>query len=115
MRRRAGRRWLSAAGMLLLLLRGTAAAAEVLDDFETLTDWTATVSDPGVKVELSDPGRPAGDARSTWASRPAAAAPGPQAVRTRPRTTIHLRSRASAPRSTSQAIDSSEKNVWWYA
>ncbi len=59
-RRRRGpsRRWLSIAGLVLVLCGHAVGANTLLDDFETLSGWTASVSDPGVKVELaSDPGQ----------------------------------------------------------
>ena len=48
--------WLTAL-VLVLLLRGSAHAKQILDDFETLNGWTAMAS-PGVNVEIaSDAGR----------------------------------------------------------
>jgi hypothetical protein len=51
------RRWLTAAALAVLLVGGPLWAQTVLDDFDTVEGWSATASDPGVKVELaSDPG-----------------------------------------------------------
>jgi hypothetical protein len=118
MGRRAGRRWLTVAGVLLLL-RG-AAGAEVLDDFETLTDWTANVSDPGVKVELaSDPGQSGMAMRVDFDFETAGGH-----VLVRKAFALDLPAnyaftwawRANAPAVDVEfkLIDRSEKNVWWY-
>src|SRR5262245_23996517 len=45
---------------LAALLRSQTAAGTTLDDFESLTDWTANVSSPGVKVELASDSGPTG-------------------------------------------------------
>jgi len=57
-RRRIGRRVLALCIAALSMPAQAVLGDEVLDDFESLAGWTATSSDPGVKVELaSDPGQ----------------------------------------------------------
>lgn len=118
MRRRAGRRWLTVVA-LALLLRGTA-SADGLDDFEILGDWTANVSDPGIKVELaSDPGQSGMAMRIDFNFEASGGH-----VLVRKAFPLNLPSnyaftyawRGAAPPIDVEfkLIDRSEKNVWWY-
>jgi hypothetical protein len=114
-----GRGWLTIA-CLAALLRGQSAAAATLDDFEGLTDWTANVSSPGVKVELaSDTGQTGMAMRIDFNFESAGGH-----VLVRKPFAVDLPSNYAflyAWRGTSPAIDvefklidRSEKNVWWY-
>src|SRR5262245_11852144 len=116
---RMGRGWLTIV-CLLGLVRSELAAAVILDDFETLTDWTATVSSPGVKVELaSDPGQTGMAMRIDFNFESAGGH-----VLVRKPFAVDLPANYAflyAWRGTSPAvdiefklIDRSEKNVWWY-
>jgi hypothetical protein len=112
-------RWLTV-GCVATLLCGQPAAAVTLDEFEVLTDWTATVSSAGVRVELaSDPGQTGMAMRIDFNFESSGGH-----VLVRKPIALDLPSnyaflyawRGSAPAVDVEVkfIDRSEKNVWWY-
>lgn len=111
-------RWLVLAG--LAVLHGPPVAGVTLDDFEVLTEWTAKVSSPGVRVELaSDPGQIGMAMRIDFNFESS----GGHVLVRRP-ISVDLPSnyaflyswRGNAPPIDVEfkLIDRAEKNVWWY-
>jgi hypothetical protein len=120
MRRGAARQGLIIAALATLAQVHAALADTLLDDFETLSGWTATVSDPGVKVELaSDAGQSGMAMRIDFdfaASGGHVLVRKPFALDLPANYAFTYAWRASAPPIDFEfkLIDRSERNVWWY-
>ena len=119
-RRRACRGWRAIAGLALLSASHAAMADPVLDDFETLSGWTAATSDPGVKVELaSDPGQSGMAMRIDFnfeSSGGHVLVRKPFALDLPANYAFTYAWRGTAPPIDLEfkLIDRSERNVWWY-
>jgi GH15 family glucan-1,4-alpha-glucosidase len=120
MRRGGTRRALIIASLAAALVGRSALAETLLDDFESLAGWTATASDPGVKVELaSDAGQTGMAMRIDFdfaASGGHVLVRKPFAVDLPSNYAFTYAWRAQAPPIDFEfkLIDRSERNVWWY-